>query len=41
MKKPNPPHVTDFLIARADAKRKRRAAKPGASAYAKANWPRK
>lgn len=32
-----PTHIADYLKARAAAKRARRAAKPGASAYAKGN----
>ena len=32
-----PPHIAEYLIARAAAKRARRAAKPGASKYAKGN----
>lgn len=37
MPTPKPDHIQAYLIARAAAKRARRAAKPGASTYAKGN----
>ena len=39
--KTKPAFVVEFLKARADAKRARRASKPGAGAYAKRNCSRK
>jgi hypothetical protein len=41
MQKNRPEHISAYLRLRADAKRERRAKKPDASRYAKANWPRK
>jgi hypothetical protein len=41
MNKNRPEQTSAYLRLRADAKRERRAAKPGASKYAKGNWPRK
>lgn len=35
-----PDHIVAELKSAAEAKRKLRAAKPGASKYAKGNWPR-